>query len=266
MPVARGPYARPKLYLARIFFVALALASFAGTIGAQAVPTQAQQETQKYAELPNFRQVGERLYRGGQPLPGGVEKLAALGVNTIINLRRRDAHTRAEEAAALALGMRYFNLEMPAWGRPTRAKVGRVLGIIEAPESGRVFVHCRDGVDRTGTIVACYRIAQEGWAADEAVAEARRMGMRGIQFWMRDFVEDFGERRGRDASGAFVWGREDSGEDFRDRLGAGARVGELGLRKGQSATAGAMRKSFRAARHAIRKGGGSLKRVFAGRA
>lgn len=266
MPAARGPHARPKLYLAGVLFVALALIPFAVEARGQGVPKQAVQEARKYAELPNFGQVGERLYRGGQPLPGGVEKLAALGVNTIINLRRRDAHTRAEEKAARSLGMRYFNLEMTAWGRPTREEVGRVLEIIEAPESGRVFVHCRDGVDRTGTIVACYRIAHEGWAADEAVAEARRLGMRGIQFWMRGFVEDFGERRGRDASGASVSGGEDSGEDFKDRLGAGARVGELGLRKGQSATTGAVRKSFRAAGHAIRKGGGSLKRIFAGRA
>ena len=266
MPVAKSQPARPKLYLARVFFVAFALASFAGAARAQDAPTHARQEARKYAELPNFRQVGERLYRGGQPLPGGVEKLAALGVNTVINLRRRDTHTRAEESAALALGMRYFNLEMPVWGRPTRAEVRRVLEIIEAPESGRVFIHCRDGVDRTGTIVACYRIAHEGWAADEAVAEARRLGMRGIQFWMRDFVEDFGERRGREASGVSVSGKEDSSEDFKDRLGAGARVGELGLRKGQSATTGAVRKSFRAAGHAIRKGSGSLKRIFAGRA
>jgi len=79
MPVAKSTPARPKLYLARVFFVALALASFAGATRAQAVPTQARQEAQKYAELPNFRQVGERLYRGGQPLPGGVGKLAALG-------------------------------------------------------------------------------------------------------------------------------------------------------------------------------------------
>ena len=41
----------------------------------------------RYEELPNFGMVNEKLYRGGQPRKGGVRRLVALGVNTIINLR-----------------------------------------------------------------------------------------------------------------------------------------------------------------------------------
>ena len=70
----------------------------------------------------------------------------------------------------------------------------RVVGIIAAPESGRVFVHCKDGVDRTGTVVALHRIIHEGWKTDDALVEAERRGMRRIQYWMRDYVEDYGRR------------------------------------------------------------------------
>jgi hypothetical protein len=43
---------------------------------------------QTYAQLPNFHVVNARLYRGGQPRAGGLERLAALGVKTVINLRK----------------------------------------------------------------------------------------------------------------------------------------------------------------------------------
>lgn len=52
------------------------------------------------------------------------------------------------------------------------ARVRRILEIIAAPENGRVFIHCRTGVDRTGMIVALYRMTHDGWSANDALAEA----------------------------------------------------------------------------------------------
>jgi protein-tyrosine phosphatase len=40
----------------------------------------------------------------------------------------------------------------------------------------KVFVHCRLGDDRTGMMVAAYRMADEGWTADEAMAEMKAFG------------------------------------------------------------------------------------------
>jgi tyrosine-protein phosphatase SIW14 len=185
----------------------------------------AAQNTPGPAELPRFSQVSERLYRGAQPRRGGLARLAQLGVNTVVNLRGADERTRADEAEAAALGLRYFNLPMPVWGRPEDGQARRVLEIIAAPESGRVFVHCKDGVDRTGTIVALYRITVEGWSADAATAEASARGMRRVQVWMRDYIDDYYERRVREAVlGSVV--RADAGRDVRDRFGSYVRNGE----------------------------------------
>jgi len=52
-----------------------------------ALGQEAKTSKPRYEELPNFGRVNERLYRGGQPGKGGMHKLAALGVNTILNLR-----------------------------------------------------------------------------------------------------------------------------------------------------------------------------------
>lgn len=179
-----------------------------------------------YLELPRFHQISERLYRGAQPRRGGIRRLAELGVNTVVNLRGAGARTRIDEAEARALGLNYFNIPLPVWGRPGDAGVRIVMKIVAAPESGRVFVHCKDGVDRTGTIVALHRITREGWFPGAATAEAMRYGMRRYQYWMRDYINDYYVRR-QWAAGEQAGRRSDDGDgDIEDRIGAGVRVGE----------------------------------------
>jgi protein tyrosine phosphatase (PTP) superfamily phosphohydrolase (DUF442 family) len=183
------------------------------------------QDAADRAGLPRFHQVSERLFRGGQPRAGGIRRLAELGIDTVVNLRGAGERTRSDEAEARTLGLNYFNVPLPVWGRPDEARVRRVVEIIAAPESGRVFVHCKDGVDRTGTVVALYRIIHEGWKTDDALAEAERRGMRRIQYWMRDCVEDYGRRlRAPDSEAAARQPGAD--EDLGDRVGAGVRVAE----------------------------------------
>lgn len=192
--------------------------------------TASAQDVTSYAELPRFQQVSERLYRGAQPRDGGLTKLRELGINTVINLRGTSKQTRAQEAEARSLGLNYFNVALPNWGRPQDTRVQRILEIIAAPENGRVFIHCRTGVDRTGTIVALYRMTHEGWNSNDAIAEAERTGMHRIQFWMRDYADDYGERMVK-VGPETVLKSPGVDEDFGDRVGAGVRVMERGAFK-----------------------------------
>lgn len=193
----------------------------------------------QYPELPRIHEISERLYRGGQPRAGGIRRLSELGINTVINLRGPGAHTRADESQARSLGLNYFNIPLPIWGRPNDADVRRVLEIIAAPESGRVFIHCRDGVDRTGMIVAIHRITSEGWSTDTATAEAMQYGMRRHQYWMRDYISDFYIRQQQTAT------NEGDMNEMKDKIGAGVRVGER-------VVFGARKTAVRAARKAPR--------------
>ena len=63
---------------------------------------------------------------------------------------------------------------------------------VDTAGPGAVFVHCRRGTDRTGAIVAFYRIARQGWDRDKAAKEARDVGMRpwyrGLQQQIREFT------------------------------------------------------------------------------
>src|ERR1700694_3603406 len=135
------------------------------------------QRTNTYEELPNFHQVNEKLYRGAQPKKDGIKRLAQLGIKTIVSLRGQDGLGHIEEADARAAGMRYFNVPLKETGRPTDEQVQQVLAILDSPKNQPVFVHCRLGADRTGLIVAVYRITHDDWTSERAKAEAKHYGM-----------------------------------------------------------------------------------------
>jgi tyrosine-protein phosphatase SIW14 len=154
----------------------------------------AQDET-KYKELPNFHRVNATLYRGAQPKEGGFQKLASLGIKTVINLRDADENSKLEEQEVRAAGLRYFNIPFDGLGRPSDEKVERALAIINAPENQPVFVHCKRGADRTGTVIACYRISHDGWTSEQAKDEAKRYGLGFWEVGMKDYIRDYYERR-----------------------------------------------------------------------
>lgn len=141
--------------------------------------------------VPNFHRVSDRLYRGAQPDAAGIQALAGLGVKTIINLRMADDVSPQEESAARAHGVGYLPVPLHGWRSPTDAEIAQVLSLIETSPPP-VFVHCRRGADRTGTIIACYRIQHDGWTADAARQEAEQHGMAWAQFAMKKFIADFG--------------------------------------------------------------------------
>jgi protein tyrosine/serine phosphatase len=142
-----------------------------------------------------FQQVAAALYRGGQPDAAGFEQLRRIGIKTVVNLRRNDAERQLVES----LGMRYVYLAASlhpfgVGGGIHPDVVTRFFEIVDDPASGPVFLHCRRGADRTGTLIAMYRIARQGWPASAAYEEARANGMRWWHYSVEDVLEDFAAR------------------------------------------------------------------------
>lgn len=137
--------------------------------------------------IPNFHQVDEHLFRGAQPAAGDFQSLAAMGIKTVLDLRE-EGHSAAEEKLVEAAGMRYVSLPMSGLTAPSDEQISRALAILEDSASGPVFVHCRRGADRTGTVIACYRIEHDGWKNRQALEEARAFGMSWMERGMRSYV------------------------------------------------------------------------------
>jgi uncharacterized protein (TIGR01244 family) len=140
--------------------------------------------------IPNFHQVNDHVYRGGQPAPDTWKDLAKLGVKTVIDLRREDEHSTAEEAKAVAaVGMNYVNVPMKGVVAPTDEQIAKVLALLDSKEP--VFVHCKRGADRTGTVIACYRIAHDRWQRQQALQEAKSLGMGMAQVGLKHYIKVF---------------------------------------------------------------------------
>jgi uncharacterized protein (TIGR01244 family) len=142
--------------------------------------------------VPNFHQVNEHLYRGGQPADDGWSSLAKLGVKTVIDLRPASEHSIAKEARAVeAAGMVYVSQPMAGLAAPTNEEIRKILALLDSSEQWPIFVHCRRGADRTGTVIACYRIAHNQLANEEALREARWYGLSRLEVGMKHFIQNF---------------------------------------------------------------------------
>jgi tyrosine-protein phosphatase SIW14 len=139
------------------------------------------------AGIHNFAQVDQHLFRGAQPTKEGIEYLAKLGVKTVLDLREADEKAQAEERLVTSAGMKYVNIPMTGLKPPTEAETSQVLGILE-DGSGSVFVHCKRGADRTGAVIAAYRIDHDGWDNRRALKEAMAQGMSSFQIQRQNYI------------------------------------------------------------------------------
>jgi tyrosine-protein phosphatase SIW14 len=133
---------------------------------------------QNVPSVPYFQQVNPDTFRGGQPSPFGFRVLSKLGIKTVLDLRSSAEQSAWEEKLVKSLGMRYVHLEFQGGVTPTQEQIEKALSVLEDRTQAPVFVHCHEGKDRTGMIIACYRISHDNWSNQKALAEAKSWAAR----------------------------------------------------------------------------------------
>lgn len=132
-----------------------------------------------YSALPNFHAVHTYLYRGGAPSPRGLAQLKQMGVSAVIDLRRNKQNIEVERILTQQLGLKYISLPMGNF-IPSQNKQAQFFSVVSSaasnPRAGAVFLHCSHGSDRTGFMVAMWRVQHDGWTIAEAAAEMLSSG------------------------------------------------------------------------------------------
>jgi protein tyrosine phosphatase (PTP) superfamily phosphohydrolase (DUF442 family) len=145
--------------------------------------------------IPDFAEVSPTLYRGAQPRKHGFEALAKMGVQIVIDLR---GDRKGERKEVTRLGMQYVPMHWEC-SFPKDKTFAEFLTLIRNNPGKKIFVHCRVGDDRTGMMIAAYRMADEGWSSKQAMQEMTKYGFslphrRLICLRLSEYEEHFPER------------------------------------------------------------------------
>jgi protein tyrosine/serine phosphatase len=148
-------------------------------VGLALVPTLAFARDAKWAKplqldgVPNLNQVAPNLYRAAQPTDVGFKAAEQnLKIQTVINLRESQNDTallKGTQISEQSVPMNALNI--------TNAQIIAALKLIKAGQAkGPVLVHCKHGADRTGVVIAMYRILYQGWTKQQAIDEMEHGG------------------------------------------------------------------------------------------
>jgi tyrosine-protein phosphatase SIW14 len=129
----------------------------------------------------NFGEVTPNLFRGAQPSQQGFEELRKMGIDIVVDARGNRNDSEGKEVAAL--GMKYVSIPWHC-PFPNDDVLVRFLKLLQENPKKRVFVHCRLGDDRTGMMIAAYRMAAQAWTADEAMYEMQQFGFSAVHHWI----------------------------------------------------------------------------------
>jgi protein tyrosine phosphatase (PTP) superfamily phosphohydrolase (DUF442 family) len=178
----------------RLFLLAGAVGLAAAVAGGFWLEEHLERQVKRYEEV-----VPGVLYRSMQPRGGQWEVLDERGIRTVINLRNGWENPRAfagEERHAQALGMRLVNLPVS----DDLPDVEQFVQFIREVRAGPVpvLVHCEHGRSRTGHMLAGYRVLEQGWSPERALAYIRDTGAslgEGKLPRLRSILEDFSLHR-----------------------------------------------------------------------
>lgn len=121
------------------------------------------------AGLHNLHRVTPMLWRSSLPDAQGFAAADALGIRTIVNLRPMPDTVPGSLRATLE--------HIPVWTwHVTDDEILDFLRIAGDPAKQPVLVHCQHGADRTGVMVAAYRVVVQGWSKEDAIREMQGGG------------------------------------------------------------------------------------------
>ena len=115
--------------------------------------------------LKNLFRVSDDLYRSEQPNHDAFVELSTMGIKSVLNLRT----TEKDDEIIGTVSIKPFIIPMDAGSFTDKEVIEALKVIASAPKP--ILVHCRHGSDRTGVVVAMYRIIFQNWSKEDALNE-----------------------------------------------------------------------------------------------
>jgi tyrosine-protein phosphatase SIW14 len=131
----------------------------------------------------NMYKISDSVFRSEQPNEDGMRALEKFGIHAVLNLR--NFHSDDDEAKGT--GLKLFRVAMRA-GKITDNDILQAMTVLKtAPKP--ILIHCLHGSDRTGCIVASYRILFQDWSKEEAIQELKNPAFGYHESWFPNIVD-----------------------------------------------------------------------------
>lgn len=177
------------IYLALLLLIAVTPCN-AGTGPNQATLTPGVHTSEHLYNLPGLSNVGRvapGVFRGAQPGKDGYATLSAMGIKTVIDLRT----TESEKAQVEEPGMKAIAVPIEMSRDGLKARVDKLVALMADPANQPVYLHCRHGQDRTGIVVAAYRMKQQGWSLADSEEDMQAFGFNDVWVNFRKFIRQY---------------------------------------------------------------------------
>ncbi len=119
--------------------------------------------------LSNLHRVTPMIYRSAQPDNNSGSAIAKLGIKTVLSFRKRDK----DESLHSTPGVTFKRYPLYTWDIEEE-DILAVLRIMNDPANQPILVHCTHGADRTGLMMASYRMIVQNWTKEAAIVEMKQ--------------------------------------------------------------------------------------------
>lgn len=140
--------------------------------------------------IERFQEVSPGIYRGGRPSKAALAKLQArYGIETIVSMDDNEEVVREEAEESAALGIEHVSVPLSGIWAPADDKVDIILNHLKESSRHPIFLHCKEGRDRTGLLIGLHRVLNESWSVAKAYSEMLEMGFRPYNIYLRRYFE-----------------------------------------------------------------------------
>ncbi|MDZ4836268.1 MAG: tyrosine-protein phosphatase [Candidatus Melainabacteria bacterium] len=177
-----------RKFSSSIFVAALITTLTPQMVQAEAVGPVLDQNVLKEISIANFQQVNGTILRGAAPSEKNLRLLAKSGVKTILDLRMSGPAVTHESALAHELGFNYVHVPL-GFTSPNTPEMTRILAVLNEADKQPVYVHCRQGADRTGMTIGMYRRIHDKWEFKQTYGEMRKHHFKPVLLGMKSAVK-----------------------------------------------------------------------------
>ncbi len=131
------------------------------------------------ASQQNLFRITPNFFRSARLQKEDVKLVQSLGIKTVISLR----NFHHDDKILKNSGIKMQRVPINTWAVGDDKVIAALRAIKAAEKEGSVLLHCQHGADRTGMVVAMYRMIYMDWSREQALDELQNGGYGYHSMW-----------------------------------------------------------------------------------